>query len=88
MLYCRSFVASSQNTILMHASPVAGHMGEYKTLYRIRLRLFWPRLCTYIKEWIQQYPNCILTYRWRRRGQELMFSWHVSSSIDILQVGL
>ena len=28
--------------VLMHASPVAGHMGEYKTLYRIRLRFFLP----------------------------------------------
>ena len=26
--------------VLMYASPVAGHMGEYKTLYRIRLRFF------------------------------------------------
>ena len=57
----------------MHASPVAGHMGEYKTLHRIRLRLFWPRMRADTKEWIQQYPNCILTCRWRRRGQELCF---------------
>ena len=26
--------------VLMHASHVAGHMGEYKTLYHIRLRFF------------------------------------------------
>ena len=26
--------------VLIHASPVAGHMGEYKTLYRIRLGFF------------------------------------------------
>ena len=24
----------------MHASPTAGHMGEYKTLYRLILRFF------------------------------------------------
>ena len=51
--------------VLMHASPVAGHMGEYKTLYRIRLRFFWLRIRADIKEWIQQCPNCILTCRWR-----------------------
>lgn len=28
---------------LTHAKPLAGHMGEYKTLYRIRLQFFWSR---------------------------------------------
>ena len=27
-----------------HAGPSSGHVGEYKTLYRIRLRFFWPKL--------------------------------------------
>ena len=40
---------------LTHATPVAGNMGEYKYLYRIRLRFFWPRICTDIKEWIQNF---------------------------------
>ena len=56
----------------MHASHVAGHMGEYKTLYHIRLRFFWPRMRTDIKEWIQ----------------ELMFSWPISSPFAILHVDL
>ena len=25
-----------------HAGPSGGHMGEYKTLFRLRLRFFWP----------------------------------------------
>ena len=29
---------------LMHTTPIAGYMGEYKALYRIKLRFFWPRL--------------------------------------------
>ena len=41
-----------------------------------------------IKEWIQQCPHCMLTYRWRRRGQELMFHWPVSSPFAILHVDL
>ena len=72
----------------MHATPVAGHMGELKILYRIRLRFFWPRICTDIKEWIHQCPQCTLIYRWRRRGQELKFSWSVSSPFGILRVDL
>ena len=72
----------------MHATPVAGHMGELKILYRIRLRFFWPRIRTDIKEWIHQCTHCTLTYRWRRRGQELKFSWSVSSPFGILRVAL
>ena len=74
--------------IIMHTSPVAGHMGDYRTLYRISLRSFWLRMRNDIKEWIQQYPNCILTRRWHRRGQELMFSWPISSPFTIFHVDL
>ena len=56
----------------MYATPIAGHMCDYKTLYRIRLRFFWPRIRTNIKEWIHQCPHCTLIYCWRRRDQELM----------------
>ena len=73
---------------LIHATPVTGHVGEYKTVYRIRLRFFWPRMRSDIKAWIQQCPHCMLTYRWRRRGQELMFSRPVSSPFAILHVYL
>ena len=34
---------------IMHGTPVADHMREYKTLYSIRLRFFWPRIRTNIK---------------------------------------
>ena len=40
---CRIVVPISLRRIifdLMHATPVAGHMGEYKTLYRIKLTFF------------------------------------------------
>ena len=40
---CRIIIPTSLRlTIfnLMHATPIFGHMGEYKTLYRIRLRCF------------------------------------------------
>ena len=56
----------------IHDTPVAEHMDEYKTLYRIRLRFFWPRMRTDIKEWIHKCPHYTLTYRWRCRGQEFV----------------
>ena len=36
----------------MNTTSVAGHTGEYKTLYRIRLRFSWSRMRIDIKEWI------------------------------------
>ena len=71
----------------MHATPVARHMGVYKTLHRFRLRFLWPRTRTDIKEWIQKCSHCTLTYRWKRRGQEFFF-WPVSSPFVICHVDL
>ena len=59
---------------LLHASPAAGHMGEYKALYRIRLRFFWLRMRFDIHQWIKECPHCRLNVHWRRWGHELMFS--------------
>ena len=44
---CRIVVPISRRHniyFLLHAFPAAGHIGEYQTLYRIRLRLFWPKM--------------------------------------------
>ena len=88
---CRIVVPISLRCIifdLMHATPIASHMEEYKSLYRIKLRYFWPSLRSDVADWIKQCAHCIITYRWRRRGQELMLSWPVSSPFAILHVDL
>ena len=48
---------------LIHATPVAGYMGECKTLYRIKLNFFWPRLCSDVAEWIKRCPHCMFIYQ-------------------------
>ena len=53
---------------LIYATPVAGRMGEYKTLYRIKLRFFSLCLRSDVSDWIKQYAHYMLTYRWWRRG--------------------
>ena len=42
-----------------HAGPSGGHMGEYKNLYRIRLRFFWTKLREDIKEWVRKYAHYV-----------------------------
>ena len=88
---CRIVVPLSLRRLIfdvMHSSPAAGHIGEYKTLYRIKLRFIWHRMRKYIKVWVKQCIYCMLTYVWRRRGQEVMFSWPVSSLFTITHAGL
>jgi len=64
---CRIIVPLSLRRIIVitfHASSAVSHMGEYNTLYRLKLRFFWPRMRIDIKDWIKQYPHCMLTYKW------------------------
>ena len=81
--YMRSSVFSR-----LHAGPIGGHMGEYKTLYRMRLWLFWPRLREYVKKWVKGCALCILYNIWRTRNQELYFSWSVTIQFYIIYLNM
>lgn len=67
-----------------HCGPTGAHMGEYKTLFRIRLRFFWPTLRDDIKKWIKGCPHCIAKNIWRNRRHELYFSWPVTAPFYII----
>ena len=71
-----------------HASPTGGNIGAYKTLYRLKVRFFWPHLRKDIKAWIKSCAHCNLTNRWRKRGSELLFSWPISNPFAILHADL
>ena len=52
---CRIIVPLSLRCVIfdaMHASPAVDHMGEYKTLYRIKLRFIWHRMRKDMKVWV------------------------------------
>ena len=57
-----------------HAGPSGGHMGEYKTLFRIRTRFYWPGVRKDIKLWIKICAHCVAYDIWRNRKSELYFS--------------
>ena len=57
-----------------HTCPSSGHIRELKKLYRIRLRLFWPKLRKDIKHWVKNCAHCIAYNVWRNHRQELHFS--------------
>lgn len=71
-----------------HASPIGGHMGEYKTLFRMRQRFHWPNMREDIKKWIKGCPYCIECNIWRKRNSELHFSWPITAPFYIMHVDL
>ena len=71
-----------------HAGPSGGHMGEYKTLYRLRARFFWPHMREDIKTWVKTCAHCIAYNVWRDRRSEVYFSWPVTVPFWIMHVDL
>ena len=43
---------------ILHASPTDGRMGEYKPLYRIKLRFFWPKMRSNTHCWNKECLHC------------------------------
>ena len=71
-----------------HARPNGGHMGEYKTLYRIRLFLSWPGLREDVKKLVKGCAHYISYHFWRNRKQELHFSWPVKIPFYIVHTDI
>jgi Integrase zinc binding domain len=46
--------------VAYHATPLAGHVGIYKTYWRIVTRYWWPSLLRDIKEAVTTCAHCIL----------------------------
>ena len=71
-----------------HAGPSGGHMGEYKTLFRIRMRFYWPGIRKNVKDWVKCCAHCCAYNIWRNRKSELYFSWPVTTPFYIMHVDL
>ena len=67
-----------------HGGPTGGHMGEYKTLYRLRMRFFWPKMRSDVKNWVTACAECIVNRTWKNRKNDLYFSWPVTIPFWIL----
>ena len=63
-------------------------MGEYKTLFRLRLRFFWPGLRKYVKERVKGCVHCVAHNVWRSRKSKLYFSWPVTLPFYTMHVDI
>jgi hypothetical protein len=73
---------------VFHGSPIGGHFGVYKTLFRIRMRFFWPRCCQDVVDWIRECAHCILTDKRVRPHSKVLFSWPVTAPMFVLHCDL
>ena len=62
-----------------HAGPSGGHMGEYKTFFRIRMRFFSNGIWRDIKIWVKNCAHCNAYDIWYNSKNELYFSWPVTT---------
>ena len=63
-------------------------MGEYKTLFRIRMRFWWPNIRNDIKSWVKSCAQCVAYDVWRTRKSEMYFSCPVTTPFYIMHVDL
>ena len=63
-------------------------MGEYKTLFRIRMRFYWPGMRKDIKLWVKMCGQCLAYDTWRNRKSEMYFSWPITTPFYIMHVDL
>eukprot|EP00956_Cyclotella_meneghiniana_P025494 scaffold53356_cov47-Cyclotella_meneghiniana.AAC.7 len=47
--------------IAFDANPLGGHFNTYRTMHRIRLHFWWPRMYSYIDKMIEKCAGCKLT---------------------------
>ena len=72
----------------LHAGLNGGHKGKYKTLYIMRLRLFWTGLCENVNKWLKGCVHFISYNVWRNRKQELHFSWPLKNPFYIMHADI
>jgi hypothetical protein len=71
-----------------HASPVCGHMGRYKTLFRLRQRFFWPSMRKFVEDLVGACLHCALDNSRKRNKSEIMFGWPLDSPFCTLHADL
>eukprot|EP00956_Cyclotella_meneghiniana_P009859 scaffold13641_cov42-Cyclotella_meneghiniana.AAC.3 len=80
--------ASLKNIVFIafHANPLGGHFNTFRTMHRIRLRFWWPRMYSYIEKLIDKCAGCKLTNPGIRKSAELVYNFPVTEPMVVLHV--
>ena len=71
-----------------HSGPTGRHRGEYKTIYRMRSKLYWPKIRDDIKTWVQSCAHCTTYNVWINLKIKLYSSYPITISVCIMHIGL
>lgn len=71
-----------------HLTPVAGHMGVYKTLHCLRLCFFWPKMRQLVVDWLKFCAHCVLANSMRRVSSKLLYSFSPNEPFAVIHVTL
>ena len=72
--------------IAFHTNPIGGHFNPYRTLHRIRLRFYWPKMWSYVQKMCKSCPGCSLANRTHRPSSELVYGFPVEAPMLVLHV--
>ena len=61
--------ARSQILKHLHAGAFCGHLGEAKTLGRLRERFYWPGFSEDMVEWCKTFPTCAARKNTSHKGR-------------------
>ena len=79
--------------IAFHANPIGGHFNAYRTMTRIRLRFFWPKMYAYITDLVHKCAGCRLANPTIKKSNELVYNFPVGTEpmtvlhLDIYKAG-
>ena len=71
-----------------HASPIAGHVGFYKTYWRVAARYWWPNMYEDVKRAVLDCGHCILGNNVSHRAQQILGSLALDEPFDIIAIDI
>ena len=70
--------------IAFHSNPIGGHLNQYRTLHRIRLRFYFPNMFTFVKRMCNACPGCTLSNPTRRLPSELVYNFPIQAPFMVM----
>ena len=69
-----------------HSNPIGGHFNSYRTLHRLRLRYYWPKMWSYVERMCNACPGCALANATHRPSSELVYNFPIDALFRVLFV--